>query len=489
MSRTTPVKPVVDLTRRSFLRNGATGAVALSLVQRNASAAEASDAINIALVGFGAQGQTLIWAIQKAVGVKVRWIAVCDVLGKKAQSAAAQVSAKNASGGLNAYTDIDLMLKEHPEIDAVFLAVPDWMHAPYVQKCHAAGKQVYCEKMMSNTLEAAQSMVRSQRDSGLLLQIGHQRRSNPRYQFARNELMRKLKVCGRITHAYGQWNRGVTVPINAKYSEEEVKIIVGQGYKDVFEYLNWRYYRKYGGGPYSDLGAHQIDIFNWMFGVTPRSVVVSGGKDYYQNINLDKSNPDAPRITYEHPDNVIAVYEYDVPDNGLVRVVYQVVTTNSSMTAYEKYMGDGGTMVLGEVDSFNQVYREKWDSDLAKWEEGFFKKGYLKKSSGNIKHKFWEKDRSSWLKADPWLDREGVVDVRASAPLDPYEMPVSFNLPYHTPHVANFLETVHKKGKQTDLNCPVEDAYKCAVAVIKVNELALNGGGKITFKAEDFIVP
>lgn len=483
-------KPALDLSRRSFLRKGAAGAATLAVATRSVHAQGPSDTINIALVGYGAQGETLKRAIQQVTSVAVRWVAICDLLESKAQSGAKNVGAKEASSGKwSAYTDIDLMLKEHPEIDAVFIAAPDWLHAPYVRKCHAAGKQVYCEKMMSNTLEAAQDMVKSQRESKLLLQIGHQRRSNPRYRFARDTIMRQLKVCGKITHAYGQWNRGVTVPINARYSEEQVKTIIGSGYKDVFEFLNWRFFKKYGGGPYSDLGAHQIDIFNWMFGVTPRSVLVTGGIDYYKDINLDKSNPDGKKITYEHPDNIIAVYEYDVPDNGLVRVVYQVVTTNSSMTAYEKYMGDGGTMVLAEVDSYNQVYREKWDGDVAKWEGQWFAKGFLKKNAGNIKNKFWERDRSTWAKPDPWLDKEGVVDVRASAPLDPYELPIVLNLPYHTPHVENFLLAVKKKGTQADLNCPVEDAYKCAVAVIRCNELVLEkGGGRIDFKPEEFVV-
>ncbi len=483
MSQPPTAPAAIDLTRRSFLRTGAVSAAALNLTKRTANAAEPSDTVNIALIGFGAQGETLQRAISKVTSVPFKWVAMCDILKSKAGSAAQKVGV----GLENAYTDLDSMLKAHPEIDAVFIAVPDWLHAPYVIKCHQAGKQVYCEKMMSNTLEAAQSMVKSQRTSGLLLQIGHQRRSNPRYRFARDEIMRNLKVCGKITHAYGQWNRGVTKPISGRYDPEQVKTITDSGYKDVFEYLNWRYYRKYGGGPYSDLGAHQIDIFNWMFGVTPRSVMVTGGTDYYKNINFDKENP-SNLITYEHPDNVIAVYEYDVPNNGLVRVVYQVVTTNSSMTAYEKYMGDSGTMVLAEVDSYNQVYREKFDGDVAKWEDQFFRKGYLKKNAGNIKNKFWERDRSTWAKPDPWLDKEGVVDVRASAPLDPYELPITLSLPYHTPHVENFLKTVHSKGKQSDLNCPVEDAYKCAVAVIRVNELVLAGGGKIDFKPEEFIV-
>ena len=119
MSQKQSPPPALDLSRRSFLRNGATGVAALSLAQRTASAQQPSDAVNIALVGYGAQGLTLMQAIQKVTSVPFRWVAVCDILESKAKSAAAKVGAKNASGGLNAYTDFDLMLKEHPEIDAV----------------------------------------------------------------------------------------------------------------------------------------------------------------------------------------------------------------------------------------------------------------------------------------------------------------------------------------------------------------------------------
>ncbi|MBP7949001.1 MAG: Gfo/Idh/MocA family oxidoreductase [Verrucomicrobiales bacterium] len=484
--QTAGAKAPIDLSRRSFLRTGAAGAAAMTLAKQSASAAEPSDAINIALIGYGSQGQTLMRAIQKVASVPVKWVAVCDLLESQAKSAARAVSAHKpgSTSEYAAYTRVEDMLQAHPEIHAVFIAVPDWLHEPFTSICHQAGKDVYCEKMMSNSLEAAAKMVKSQRSSGKLLQIGHQRRSNPRYRYVRDTILHSVKVCGRITHAYGQWNRGVTVPINARYNAEQEKLIKDVGYDNVFEFLNWRWYKKYGGGPMSDLGAHQIDIFNWMFGVTPRSVTASGGTDYFKNIVL---TPGTAPVTYEHPDNAIAVYEYDVPGNGLVRVVYQVITTNSSMQAYEKYMGDKGTVVLAEVDTYNQVYREKWDSDQAKWEGEFFGKGYLKKSADAVRHKFWERPRT-WYRPDPWLDKEGVVDVRASTPLDPYELPIVLNLPYHTPHVENFLQTVHKKGKQTDLNCPVEDAYQCAVAVIKVNDLVQKGGGRIEFQPGDFTV-
>jgi predicted dehydrogenase len=86
-----------------------------------------------------------------------------------------------------------------------------------------AGKHVYCEKMMSNTVEAARKMVISQQETGKLCQVGHQRRSNPRYLRLRDEIIGKAdgtaknltgkSLLGEITHAYAQWNREVKPPL------------------------------------------------------------------------------------------------------------------------------------------------------------------------------------------------------------------------------------------------------------------------------------
>jgi predicted dehydrogenase len=62
--------------------------------------------------------------------------------------------------------------------------------------------------------------------------------------------------------------------------------IAKYGYKDMHQFRNWRWFKALGGGPLSDLGAHQIDIFNWWFGMTPKSVMASGGVDYYKNARM-----------------------------------------------------------------------------------------------------------------------------------------------------------------------------------------------------------
>ena len=157
------------------------------------------------------------------------------------------------------------------DLQAVVVATPDFWHAPITNACLKAGLHVYCEKMMSNTIEGARSMVQTMRETGKLLQIGHQRRSNPRYLFALNRLVRDAKICGRLTAAQAQWNRAVTEDFGwPKKSAMPPEQLAKYGYTDMHQFRNWRWFKNLGGGPLSDLGAHQIDIFNWWFGVTPR---------------------------------------------------------------------------------------------------------------------------------------------------------------------------------------------------------------------------
>jgi len=236
---------------------------------------------------------------------------------------------------VRAYENYEELLGGEKDLQAVVVACPDFWHASITNACLKAGLDVYCEKMMSNTIEGARSMVQTMRETGKLLQIGHQRRSNPRYIFALNRLVRDAKILGRLTAANGQWNRAVTEdfgwPKKAAMPPEE---LAKYGYADMHQFRNWRWFKNLGGGPLSDLGAHQIDIYNWWFGMPPKSVMASGGIDYYKN--------------HEWYDNAMVIYEYPLPD-GVARAFYEVQTTTSAGGGYfEYFMGDEGSLKMSE---------------------------------------------------------------------------------------------------------------------------------------------
>ena len=100
---------------------------------------------------------------------------------------------------------------------------------------------MYCEKEMSNTIEGARNMVLAARKSGKLLQIGHQRRSHPRYLHCYNNLLQEANILGRIVTINGQWNRGMAPDLGwpGRYTIEESKL-KQFGFESMPQFRNWR---------------------------------------------------------------------------------------------------------------------------------------------------------------------------------------------------------------------------------------------------------
>jgi hypothetical protein len=132
---------------------------------------------------------------------------------------------------------------------------------------------------------------------------------------------------------------------------------------------------------------------------------------------------------------------------GVLRAFYQVQTTTSAGGGYfEMFMGDDGTIKMSEDPSLCAIYREaratavSWD-DLAQ-------KGYVR------------------AKATSAADA-AKVDVRETAQLAEYEIPVFFNKPPHQPHLENFFNSIRGTAK---LNCPGDEAFSSEYAIHKASE-------------------
>jgi len=410
--------------------------------------------VNVALIGAGAQGQVLTDAMLRIPGLRFR--AVCDVWTEYNQRRVVNMLSRFKHEA-NGYEDYREMLDKEKELDAVVIATPDFWHARHAIDCLKAGKHVYCEKEMSNTLDGARSMVAAARDTGKLLQIGHQRRSNPRYLHCYEKLLGEAKLLGRIVTVNGQWNRAVAADLGApdRYVIPEARL-KQYGFKDMHQFRNWRWYKGLGGGPIVDLGSHQIDIYNWFLGSNPTRVMASGGLLYHD-----------PK-THEWYDTVMAVYDYDTPA-GPVKAYYQTQTTNGSQGYFENFMGDQGTLLISEseLNYAGRVYR---DPNAPAWDQ-WVQKGYL--TAPKIQEVQEKAEESS-----------AILDVRESASPDEHKVPVVLRDPYHQPHLQNFFNAVRGKAK---LNCPAEIGYESAVTVIKVNE-AIDAGVPLSFKPEDFKV-
>ncbi len=406
--------------------------------------------INVALLGAGDEGEVLLNSMLKIPGLRFR--AICDIWTEYNQKRLVG-RLKRYNFDVNGYEDYREMLEKEKELDAVVIATPDFWHARHAVDCLHAGKHVYCEKEMSNTLEGARSMVLAARETGKLLQIGHQRRSNPRYIHCREKLLQEARLIGRIVTAQGQWNRSVKPDIGwpQRYAIPEDRL-KKYGFKSMQQFRNWRWYKGLGGGPIVDLGSHQIDIFNWFMNASPTHVLASGGIDYYDP------------ATHEWYDTVLAIYEYQTA-TGRARAYYKTQTTNGSQGYFETFMGDQGTLVISESEAnfSGSIYREVSAPAWDKWVQ----KGYI------------AAPKEQAVKSE---ETKAVLDVRESVSPDEHRIPIELNDPYHKPHLENFFNAIRGTAK---LNCPAEVGYETAVTVLKVNE-AIEANQRLAFKPEEF---
>ena len=447
-----------EISRREFLGTTAVAGAGLWLASCSPEAEKPIAAapetpirkINVALIGCGAHGQVLLESLQVITSIK--FVAVADIWDYNRKLVMGRM--KSIDKPVNGYRDHEDLLANEKNLDAVVVATPDFWHAPITNACLKAGLHVYCEKMMSNTIEGARSMVKTMLETGKLLQIGHQRRSNPRYLYALNTILRKEQIIGKITSAHAQWNRSVAPDMGfPKHSEIPPEILAKYGYKDMHQLRNWHWFKGMSaGGPLANLGSHQIDIFNWFLDSPPRSVIGSGGVDYYK--------------THEWFDNAMVIFEYPRPDGSCLRAFYQNQTTSSDGGGYyEKFLGDEGRLKISENPEVCGMMRE--ERSTKGWD-----KFPLKYADPVASHALWAEIDE--VNADP-----------SSRELYPYgntyKIPVSFAKKMHQPHLENFFAAIRGTAK---LNCPGDIAFASEYVIHKAVE-AVETGKRIVITKEE----
>ncbi|MGB0745158.1 MAG: Gfo/Idh/MocA family oxidoreductase [Opitutales bacterium] len=443
---------ISKITRRDFITKGTAGAglmMGAPSIIRAETAATPSDELRVGFIGCGKQHEVLFNAMVNIPGI--RYVAACDIMKARLGRTFSAIKSR-FDYNINRYLDADEMLeKEQGNMDAVFVATPDFWHAPHTIMALDAGYHVYCEKMMSHDIEEARNMVKAMDRSGKLCQIGHQRRSNPRYKYVLNELIKKHNIFGRFINLNGQWNRALSSSqdiVSKPSILPDADTLKRYGFNKGADkeltleelrhrFLNWRFYTSLSGGPISDLGAHQIDIFNWFLGVQPKSVMASGGRSYFKD--------------REHFDNVMCLFDYDTPE-GNARAFYQVLTTTSAGGGYyETFMGTEGTLEMSEREAYTNLYKESGASNGAKWEE-MVTRGFLKKEAAGMA-----------------AGGSDAIASYESAPPDKYALPGGLDKPPHQPHIENFLNTIHGKDK---LTCDARHALEAEAPIYWVNPAA-----------------
>ena len=180
----------MNLNRRHFLLGSAAsvalvGSASTKIAPRKLAAGEKA---NVAMIGLGIQGRTALlpqFLGQYDRGAKV--VVCCDCDKDRREDGAKRVddyySKRKIQSACKAVADFRDVLKD-PTIDMVCIATPDHWHAYMAVEAMKAGKDVYCEKPLTHTVEEAKAVMAAAAKSGRILQTGAMQRSGIEFRTA-----------------------------------------------------------------------------------------------------------------------------------------------------------------------------------------------------------------------------------------------------------------------------------------------------------------
>jgi len=212
-------------------------------------------------------------------------VAIADVDPLTSQTVAAQFGVKNH------YTDYRQLL-ERNDIQAVVIATPTGTHAEVVKNCAAAGKQIFCEKPLSQSLAASDEAIAAVKKAGVKLQMGFMRRFDPAYVMAKEKISQGAIGAPVMFHAISRDPKRTSL-----------------------EFAR----RENSGGMILDMGVHDFDLARWLMGSEVVRVQTEGGCLVYPELK-DVGDIDNAVINLRFENQAIgnidisrnAVYGYDI---------------------------------------------------------------------------------------------------------------------------------------------------------------------------------
>jgi len=292
-------------SRRSFLKTALAAGVAPLILPGRIWSAEIkpNDRLGIGLIGVGKMNSGHLSDFLRRPDCQV--LAVCDVDTTRRENAkkiASERYAKDGAGGkgVDAYGDFRELLARK-DIDAVCIATPDHWHALIGIAAAKAGKDIYGEKPMTETVHEAWTLVQTVRDNSRVFQTGSQQRSSREFRVA-CELVRN-GIIGKVYHvAVGVGGPGKNCDLPEEAMEPGLNWDMWLGpapmrpYNSILSprgvhnhFPDWRKYWEYGGGLVTDWGAHHFDICQWGLGEDergPLEIIPADKPDAQEGVKL-----------------------------------------------------------------------------------------------------------------------------------------------------------------------------------------------------------
>ena len=263
-----------------------------------------NEEIGIGCIGLRYQGSV----IAHKAAVHGRIVAVCDVDSHVRDQAKASFG--STPHAFEDYRD----LLERKDVDVITIGAPDHWHTKMVIDACRAGKDVYCEKPLTLTIDEGKQIRQVVNETGRIVQVGSWQRSDHRFRLA-VEMIRqgRLGKLSKVEVVLGKNNIGgpfkkQTVPKNLNWN-----LWQGQTpdvpYRQERCHYTFRWWKEYSGGQMTDWGAHHIDIAQWAIDSYPVAIdgvaKWPGVKDGY-NVPVDFN------VSYKYANGV----EMSVSDSG-----------------------------------------------------------------------------------------------------------------------------------------------------------------------------
>ncbi|MBK7931197.1 MAG: Gfo/Idh/MocA family oxidoreductase [Bryobacterales bacterium] len=315
-------------TRRNFL---AASALSAGRVMG------ANDRIRIGCIGVGMNGSGMLKILMQQSeepGAHIEVAGISDIYEKR--KSWAKETAKLS--GRQVHHDYRELIAR-PDLDAIFISVPDHWHKPMTMDALAAGKDVYLQKPMTLTIDEAREISSAVARLGRVVQVGSQHLSDKRYHVARD-----LIAAGEIgtllwaqstysrNSLEGEWNYFIDPEASA--DTIDWKRWLGSAPNRAFSaerFFRWRKYWDYSGGIATDLFYHRLGPLLFSMGAQFPSQVSSTGGIYVQR---DREVPDTYSTVVEYQNFYVSL-SGSMANAGAQKYLPQVIYGNKGSLVIE----------------------------------------------------------------------------------------------------------------------------------------------------------
>src|ERR1700749_4911173 len=298
-----------------------------------------SDQINVGAIGVNGMGFSDLTAALKQPGVNV--VALCDVdknvLDKRMKDLA---NMKIDTSRIKTYSDYRKLL-EQKDIDVVIIGTPDHWHALIMIEACQAGKDVYVEKPVGNSIGECRAMMAAQKKYNRVVQAGQWQRSQQHFKdavdFVQSGQLGNIRTV-KVWCYQGWMKPAPIVPDTAPPAGVDYATWLGPAKTVPFNasrfHFNFRWFWDYAGGLMTDWGVHLLDYgLLGMNSPIPKTGSAMGGRFAY------------PDLFEETPDTLTTLYEFD----GFNMVWDSAMGIDNGPYGREHgiaYIGNDGTLVL-----------------------------------------------------------------------------------------------------------------------------------------------